>query len=136
MKVAETRAEFQALAQHRVLDSVKACGADRWHAGLYLGGYAIECAIKADLCGSVLGGGRWSRGALEAAGSGGLWTHNLLALAERAGYPPDILDDIRRLSRMWSEQLRYHLPLMDRNVVEPVHTLIVSVYLRLKQRAL
>lgn len=116
-----------------MLDSARACQADRWHAGVYLGGYGLECTIKADLCDIVLRGARWTRASLEAAGMGDLWTHNLLVLADRAGYPSDVMASIRSISRSWNEHLRYEVPLIERPYAEPVHTLMVQTYVRLKE---
>lgn len=42
-----TRAEFQQLADTRVLDAQALLNAQRWHAAYYLAGYGVECALKA-----------------------------------------------------------------------------------------
>ena len=44
-----TRAEWQTLADDRILDARAhlVAGVDRWSAAYYLAGYAVECGLKA-----------------------------------------------------------------------------------------
>lgn len=48
-----TRAEFQKMADDRILDAQTLLDGQRWSAAYYLAGYAVECGLKACILANV-----------------------------------------------------------------------------------
>jgi HEPN domain-containing protein len=106
-----TRADFQRLAEERLEDAKALLRARRWSGAYYLGGYALECALKSCICRKRR---RFEFPDKEFAAK--CFTHNLSDLAQLA----DLKDELKseRKTRVgfntywdavekWSEKSRY-----------------------------
>jgi hypothetical protein len=109
-----TRAEWQQLAEDRILDAQAQLGASRWSAAYYLVGYAVECGLKSCVLARV---GLNPEVIFEVKEfSKNAWTHDieqLVALAgvkaqrdADAGQNPALHANWQR-AKDWSESSRY-----------------------------
>jgi HEPN domain-containing protein len=105
------------IAEARLADAQLLCEAGRYAAAIYLGGYAVECYLKAAICKSL----DW----VELLGA--FKTHDLEGLLKYSGFDrqlrssPDVLESFSRSTKLWSGQdtngraaeptgIRYSLP--------------------------
>jgi len=111
-----TRAEWQKLAEDRILDAQAhlAPGVGRWSAAYYLVGYAVECGLKSCVLARVAA----QPGVIyeERKFAQDLWTHDIEKLVGLAGLETDrdtdaaanpALSDNWRTVKKWNEQARY-----------------------------
>lgn len=108
------RAEFQRLANERILDAKVLLTAKRWACAYYVAGYAVECGLKACLLARI-------EGAVEVVFtdrkfSEKCWTHNLAQLIELAGLSAVFASDLKAnpelqdhwtITKNWNESRRY-----------------------------
>jgi hypothetical protein len=105
-----TRKEFQQLATERTEDAEALLQADRFSCAYYVGGYAVECALKACIAGQTRQDDFPPRDAIK------YYTHDLVRLLEIAGLGTEHAeyaeqDAIFRqnwgIVRQWNEEARY-----------------------------
>jgi hypothetical protein len=104
-----TRAEFQQLAEARVMDAQALLTAQRWHAAYYLAGYAVECGLKA-----CIAKGFNQHDIPDWSFVKNIFVHDLNKLLELANLHSHIvknspLDVNWVIVREWSEKARYEL---------------------------
>ena len=111
-----TRAEWQLLAEDRILDAQAhlAPGVGRWSAAYYLIGYAVECGLKSCVLAHV--GAHPEVIYEDRRFSQDAWTHDIERLVAVAGLKADrdndaaanpALDTNWQRTKDWSEQSRY-----------------------------
>ena len=111
-----TRAEWQALAEDRILDAQAhlAAGVDRWSAAYYLIGYAVECGLKSCVLARVAAHPEVIYE--EKKFSSDAWTHDIELLLALAGIKSErdtdaranpLLRDNWQLAKDWDESSRY-----------------------------
>lgn len=115
------RADFQQLAEDRVLDAGALLDAKRWSGAYYLAGYAAECALKACIAKQTN-----QYDFPEKNFANNVFTHSLERLRDLAQLEPQFnhdtslltdgdlphedrvaLDENWRITKDWSEQARY-----------------------------
>ena len=105
------RADFQRLADIRVLDASALLAANQWSGAYYMAGYAIECALKACIARLV---GQFDFPDKELANKS--FTHEIEALVSVAGLKLDRDNDAKANSTLaqnwtivknWNERARY-----------------------------
>lgn len=93
------RDDFQRLAETRLEDAKALLKAGRFDAAYYLGGYAVECALKALICATTRQFDFPPKDARD------YYTHDLVALLTIAGLKNSLteaLRDNRRLDEYWN----------------------------------
>jgi hypothetical protein len=123
------RAHWRVLAEERVVDAQHLMAAQRWAAAYHLGGYAVECGLKAcilarvDKDSGVIFGGR---GFID-----NCWIHDLEKLVDTAGLK-DIRDSLSKtnaafqgfwlVAKDWTEKSRYDLKteVQARDLIEAI----------------
>src|SRR5947209_4405415 len=109
-----TRAQWQQLAEDRLLDAQTLLAAGRWSAAYYLAGYAVECGLKACIVKRVAAEPEVVFA--ERRFSDKIWSHGFKELAEQAGILADL--DAERMASSavgnnwtivlnWNEAVRY-----------------------------
>lgn len=105
------KADLQWLAEERIKDAKVLLAARRWSAAYYLGGYAVEAALKACIAKLMKSEEFPDRNFAEKC-----WTHNLQHLVVLAGLKMDLdaalqtdtdLRDNWNTVKDWSESSRY-----------------------------
>ena len=114
------RADFQQLAEDRILDAGALLAADRWSGAYYLAGYAVECALKACVAKQTS-----QYDFPDKAFASKVFTHSLEQLLNLAQLGPALDHDISltdgdlppedraalkqnwRITKDWSEEARY-----------------------------
>lgn len=105
-----TRQEFQQLATERIKDAEALLHADRFSCAYYVGGYAIECALKACIAGRTRQDDFPPRDAIK------YYTHDVGRLLEIAGLAAEHAEYARQnaafrqnwgIVREWTEEARY-----------------------------
>lgn len=110
-----TRAQWQQLAEDRVLDAQALAAAGRWSGAFYLIGYAVECGLKACVLARV--GASPEVVYQDRKFSNDAWTHDIERLvllanlkavrdADAAASAP-LYHNWQRV-KDWSEEARYH----------------------------
>ncbi len=111
------RADWQQIAEEKLLAADALLAAFQWPSAYYLAGYAIECGLKSCILARVVGfpevifevktGKTFSKDC---------WTHDVEALVGLAGIKPDLdaataaapaLETYWKVVREWSELTRY-----------------------------
>lgn len=105
------RTELQRLANERIGDARTLLAARRWSAAYYLGGYAVECALKACIAKTIKAEEFPDRSFADKC-----WTHNLAQLLGVAALKaeldkdciaePELLDNWS-IVKDWNEASRY-----------------------------
>jgi HEPN domain-containing protein len=104
------RDDFRKLAETRLEDAKALLGAGRFDAAYYLGGYAVECALKALICANTREFDFPPKDARD------YYTHDLVALLTIAGLENSLkeafrdnkqLDEYWRVVKDWKEDRRY-----------------------------
>lgn len=112
-KLIETKAEFQVLAEERLVEAKALLDVEKWDGAYYLAGYAVELAIKACIIKMLMATDAFPRKEF----SKDCYTHIIETLVKQAN-----LDDALKLARNadpdfesrwatakdWTEQKRYH----------------------------
>jgi hypothetical protein len=107
------RADFQQLAEERLVDADVLLAAQRWSGAYYLSGYAIECGLKA--CIAKLTN---EHDFPDKAFAQRCYTHNLDTLLDAARLKLDLDSDMRSnlqlaanwaTTRAWNEDSRYEV---------------------------
>ena len=112
-KLIETKAEFQVLAEERLVEAKALLDLEKWDGAYYLAGYAVELAIKACIIKTLMATDAFPRKEF----SKDCYTHVIETLVKQAK-----LDDALKLAtdadpdfesqwataKDWSEQKRYH----------------------------
>lgn len=105
------RAQFQQLADERVLDAEALLNAQRWSAAYYLAGYAVECALKACIAKLTNLHDYPDKEFVNQC-----YTHRIDRLIALSGLAPQftidaaadpLLDDNWQVAKRWDEQARY-----------------------------
>jgi hypothetical protein len=103
--------EFQRLAEARLADARTLFEARQLDGAYYLGGYAVECAIKAVIAKAVQASVLTPKGAIDR-----VYTHDLLKLMELAGLRLKLEQDAGQrpglqaswaVAKQWEESRRY-----------------------------
>ena len=109
---ANTRADFQRLAEVRIGEAKALLDLGMWDGAYYLAGYAVELGLKACIIKRVKG---WDR-FLDKKFSDDCYTHQLGKLVQYAGLEADrtavmnvdaVLESNWNTALKWSEQTRY-----------------------------
>jgi HEPN domain-containing protein len=109
-----TRAEWQTLAEDRLLDAQALLAAGRWSAAYYLAGYAVECGLKACIVKRVAAEPEIVFG--ERRFSDKIYSHTFEVLVEQAGLKAQLaadrlankaLEDNWDRVEQWTESARY-----------------------------
>ncbi len=116
VRILTTRAEWQQLAEDRILDAQAhlVASVGRWSAAYYLVGYAVECGLKSCVLVRVAAHPEliyeYSRFSQDA------WTHDIEKLVGAAGLKAERDADVSanpalflnwQLAKAWDEQARY-----------------------------
>lgn len=112
-KLSVTRAEFQELAEKRLVEAKLLLDLGKWDGAYYLAGYAVELALKSCVIKTLMGTDAFP----DKEFSKNCYTHaveKLVGLAKLDGsrktatdLDPDLLTNWA-LARDWSEEKRYH----------------------------
>ena len=112
------RADWQQIAEEKLLAAAALLAATRWASAYYVAGYAVECGLKSCILVRLAGspevifedktGKKYSESC---------WTHDVERLAELAGLKPDLdalhpaaaLADNWATVSQWSEATRYQV---------------------------
>ena len=124
--VAQNRLEFQQVALDRFADAKALLTAGRYNGAYYLGGYAVECALKACIAKLTLAGDFPPKNSKD------YYTHNLKELLTASKLKSDLeQDSVLRAEWSfisgWSEATRYNTAQITQTEAE--------VYLNLVQNA-
>ena len=112
-KLIETKAEFQELAEKRLVEAKALLDLGMWDGAYYLAGYAVELALKACIIKLVMATDAFP----DKEFSKNCYTHSvekLVGLAKLEGPRKTSMDSDRErmdywtLARDWSEAKRYH----------------------------
>ncbi len=112
-KLIETKAEFQVLAEQRLLEAKALLDLEKWDGAYYLAGYAVELALKACIIKTLMATDAFPGKEL----SRNCYTHAIETLVKQAR-----LDDVLKLAtdtdrdfesnwaaaNNWNEEKRYH----------------------------
>jgi hypothetical protein len=107
------RTELRQLADDRVLDARSLLNTSRWSGAYYLGGYAMECGLKACVLAFVEKTGQIFR---DKRFSEKCFTHNLIDLIDVAGLKKEHEDLLKTnpafalywgVAKKWTEAARY-----------------------------
>ena len=128
-KLIETKAEFQELAELRLLEAKALLDRGMWDGAYYLTGYAVELALKACIIKTLMATDAFP----DKEFSKNCYTHaveKLVTLAKLDGLrktatdaDPDLLANWA-LARDWSEEKRYHR--INRVEAEELYTAIAD----------
>jgi hypothetical protein len=83
--MALNRAQWQQLAEERLLDAAALLKAHRWSAAYYLSGYALECGLKSSVLHYLEKTGIIFLDRKYLKDLGDCWTHDLVTLVRLAG---------------------------------------------------
>ena len=128
-KLIETTAEFQVLAEQRLLEAKALLDLEQWDGAYYLAGYAVELALKACIIKTLMATDAFP----DREFSKNCYTHAIetlvglanLDLARKSATDAD--RDLREnwgIVRDWSEQKRYHR--IDKAEAEALYTAIAD----------
>lgn len=128
-KLIETRAEFQELAEERLVEAEALLDLGKWDGAYYLAGYAVELALKACIIKTLMATDAFP----DKDFSKNCYTHaveTLVGLAKPDGPRKTATDAdplLQRnweLAKDWSEQKRYHR--IDKVEAEALYTAIAD----------
>ncbi len=112
-KLIESQAEFQVLAEQRLVEAKALLDLEKWDGAYYLAGYAVELALKACIIKTLMVTDAFPKGDF----SKDCYTHSIVTLVKQAK-----LDDALKLAqdadpefqsnwviaKDWNEEKRYH----------------------------
>ena len=128
-KLIETKAEFQVLAEQRLVEAKVLLDLEKWDGAYYLAGYAVELALKACIIKTLMATDAFP----DREFSKNCYTHvietlvKLAKLDEALKLATDTGRDLRDhwgIVRDWSEQKRYHR--IDKTEAEALHAAIAD----------
>jgi hypothetical protein len=129
-KLIVTKAEFQELAEERLVEAKVLIDQEKWSGAYYLAGYAVELALKACVIKSLMATDAFP----DKEFSRNCYTHaveKLVVLAKldsarktAMDADPDLLANWA-VARDWSEEKRYHQ--IDRTEAETLYTAIANL---------
>lgn len=128
-KLIETKAEFQALAEERLMEAKALLDLEKWDGAYYMAGYAVELALKACIIKTLMATDAFP----DKEFSKNCYTHvieTLVKLAKRDEALKLAMDtdpDLRKhlgIVKDWSEQKRYHR--IDKTEAEALYAAIAD----------
>ena len=128
-KLIETKAEFQELAEKRLVEAKALLDLGMWDGAYYLAGYAVELALKACIIKMLMATDAFP----DKEFSKSCYTHtieSLVSLAKLTGPRKTATDadpHLKRnwgLAKDWTEQKRYHR--IDKSAAEVLYTAIAD----------
>jgi hypothetical protein len=125
--------QYSGASTQRLTDAQKLCERQRWTATIYLAGYGVECALKAELASELRRIGGWVRNQDHPLYRA-VWTHDLPAIAGVLAHPPDLARDIRSVAETWSVELRYSSKAHARSEAESLLALARQIASRIAVR--
>ena len=128
-KLIETKAEFEVLAEQRLLEAKALLDLEKWDGAYYLAGYAVELALKACIIKTLMATDAFP----DREFSKNCYTHVIEALVKLAkldeafklatGTDPDLRKHWE-IVKDWSEQKRYHR--IDKTEAEALYAAIAD----------
>ncbi len=128
-KLIETKAEFQALAEERLLEAKALLDVEKWDGAYYMAGYAVELALKACIIKTLMATDAFPDKDIVKQ----CYTHAIETLVVAAKLDvarksaSDADRDLRNnwtTAKDWSEQKRYHR--IDKAEAEALYTAIAD----------
>lgn len=126
-KLIATKAEFQTLAEERLVEAKALLDLEKWDGAYYLAGYAVELALKACIIKMLMTTDAFP----DKRFSNNCYTHSIDTLVTLAKLvdarktatdaDPDLLTNWQ-LAQVWSEEKRYHR--IDKSEAEQLFTAI------------
>lgn len=101
-----TEFQYAGAAAHRIRDAESLCARQRWTATIYVSGYSVECMLKAELARRLRQMGGWLTNQDDVLYRV-MWIHDLVTIARALAYPPNLVEEIKRLCQVWHVALRY-----------------------------